>query len=127
MAEQTAARNTPAQPPPPPTEPIAVEKVDETSSPAASEVVKKAPEAVRRSMPMALSIAIGILLAGLMGWLVQYLMWLILIVYLSIIVATVMDVPVGWVMRLRLRRGMAAVIVMLAGLGVVVGLVALMA
>jgi putative permease len=58
---------------------------------------------------------------------VQYLMWLILIVYLSIIVATVLDVPVGWVMRLKVRRGIAAVIVMLVSLGVVVGLLVLMA
>jgi putative heme transporter len=96
-------------------------------SPAAAEALKRGPEAVRRSMPMGLSVALGILLAALLGWFFHYLVTFLLIVYLSFVAATIMEAPVQWLMRLRLRRGYAAVIVMVGTLALVLGALALIA
>jgi predicted PurR-regulated permease PerM len=90
-------------------------------SPAAAEALKRTPEAVKRSMPMALSIALGILLAGLLGWFFQTLTWFILLLYLSFISATILEAPVQWLKRAKIRRGLAAVIVMVGGLGLLLG------
>jgi predicted PurR-regulated permease PerM len=87
--------------------------------PAAAATLQAAPAAVRRSMPMALSITLGIILAGLLGWFFQTLAWFFLLIYLSFIAATILDAPVGWLKRHGLRRGFAAVIVMVGGLAIV--------
>jgi predicted PurR-regulated permease PerM len=94
--------------------PVAVD----ATTPAA-QTLQAAPAAVRRSMPMALSICLGILLAALGAWFFYYLTWLILLVYLSFIVATILDAPVQWLKRHGLRRGLSAVIIMVGGLGLV--------
>ena len=83
---------------------------------SAAEVVQAAPQAVRRSMPMALSIMLGILLAAAAGIFFYKLTWFILILYLSFIVATILEAPVQWLRKLQLRRGLAAIIVMVGGL-----------
>ena len=78
--------------------------------PATAEAIKKAPDAVRRSMPMALSIMLGILLASLAGWFFYNLTWFILLLYLSFVAATILEAPVHWLKRSGIRRGFAAVI-----------------
>ena len=93
--------------------------VQPTSAPAA-EVVRAAPQAVRRSMPMALSVMLGILLAAAAGIFFYKLTWFILILYLSFIVATILEAPVNWLRKLQLRRGLAAVIIMVGGLALTV-------
>jgi predicted PurR-regulated permease PerM len=93
-----------------------------TPGPATAEAIKKAPEAVRRSMPMAISIMLGILLAGLAGWFFQNLTWFILLLYLSLIAATILEAPVQWLKRAGMRRGMAAVVVMVSLLAVTGGI-----
>jgi hypothetical protein len=70
-----------------------------SASPAAAATLQAAPAAVRRSMPMALSITLGIILAGLLGWFFQTLAWFFLLLYLSFIAATILDAPVGWLKR----------------------------
>ncbi len=112
MAEESAPQELapdkvlgkPAQPGTPP-----------TNAPAA-EVVQAAPQAVKRSMPMALSIMLGILLAAAAGIFFYKLTWFILILYLSFIVATILEAPVQWLRKIQIRRGLAAVIVMVGGL-----------
>ena len=88
------------------------------SPPVAAEVVQAAPHAVRRSMPMALSIMLGILLAAVAGLFFYKLTWFILILYLSFIVATILEAPVRWLKKSGLRRGLAALIVMVGGLAI---------
>lgn len=90
-------------------------------SPAAAEVVKRGPEAVKRSMPMALSIMLGLVLAALLVWFFQTLTWFILLLYLSFISATILEAPVQWLKRAGIRRGLSAVIVMVGGLALVAG------
>jgi predicted PurR-regulated permease PerM len=65
---------------------------------------------------MALSICLGLILAALAAWFFYYLTWFILLIYLSFIVATILDAPVHWMIRRGLRRGLAAVIIMVGGL-----------
>src|SRR4051812_33995020 len=69
-----------------------------------SEALTKAPAAVKRSMPMALSICIGILLAVVAGWFFYNLTWFLLLLYLSFIAATVLEAPVHWLKRRGLPR-----------------------
>jgi predicted PurR-regulated permease PerM len=88
---------------------------------AAGEAIAGAPAAVKRSMPMALSIMLGILLAALAGWFFYYLTWFILVLYLSFIAATILEAPVQWLKRHGIRRGFGSVIVMVGGLVLVAG------
>jgi predicted PurR-regulated permease PerM len=88
---------------------------------AAGEAIAAAPAAVKRSMPMALSIMLGILLAALAGWFFYYLTWFILVLYLSFIAATILEAPVQWLKRHGIRRGFGSVIVMVGGLVLVAG------
>ncbi len=71
-------------------------------------------------MPMALSIMLGVLLAAAAGLFFYRLTWFLLILYLSLIGATVLEAPVKWMTRHKIRRGMAAMIVMVGG-AVIVG------
>jgi len=97
-------------------------KIEPTAaSPAAAEAIKVAPQAVKRSMPMGLSITLGILLAGLIGWVAEGLVWFFLVLYLSFVAATILEAPVQWLKRHGIRRGFAAVIVMLSLAGGVIG------
>lgn len=80
-----------------------------------SQVITSAPAAVKRSMPMALSIMLGILLAALAGWFFYYLTWFILLLYLSLIAATILEAPVQWLKKHGIRRGFGSVIVMVGG------------
>jgi predicted PurR-regulated permease PerM len=89
-----------------------------TPGPSAAATLQAAPGAVRRSMPMALSICLGILLASTFGWLFYNLTWFVLILYLSFIAATILDAPVQWMKNHGIRRGFAAVIIMVGGLGI---------
>lgn len=84
-----------------------------------SPVIAAAPGAVRRSFPLGLSIAVGLLLTGLAVWFFYHLTWFILLLYLSFIVATILEAPVQWIKRLGIRRGLAAVIVMVGGLAII--------
>ncbi len=125
MAEETTTKDLATTPllAPKPAEPA---PSPPTSGPA-TETLKRAPEAVKRSMPMGLSIAVGILLAGVLGWLVHYLVWFLLILYLSFVAATIMDAPVQWLKRIGMRRGMAAVLVMVGSLAIVLTLLYVLA
>jgi predicted PurR-regulated permease PerM len=87
-----------------------------------SEAIARAPAAVKRSMPMALSIMLGILLAALAGWFFYYLTWFILLLYLSFIAATILEAPVQWLKKHGIRRGFGSVIVMVGGLVIVGGI-----
>ncbi|MGN6367548.1 MAG: AI-2E family transporter [Phycisphaerae bacterium] len=112
MAEESAPQELAADKmigKPPPTD------VPATTAPAA-EVVQAAPQAVRRSMPMALSIMLGILLAAVAGIFFYRLTWFILILYLSFIVATILEAPVEWLKKIHIRRSLASVIIMVGGL-----------
>ena len=119
MADESSEESSEARPPdvPPPPEPPAA---------ATTEALRAAPQAVKRSMPMGLSIALGILLAGLIGWLARYLVWLVLMLYLSFVIATILDAPVRWLGRLKLKRGPAAVIVMVGGAAIVLTLMVIL-
>ncbi|HVS71208.1 MAG TPA: AI-2E family transporter [Phycisphaerae bacterium] len=88
-----------------------------------SEAIARAPAAVKRSMPMALSIMLGILLAALVGWFFYHLTWFILLLYLSFIAATILEAPVQWLKKAGIRRSLASVIVMVGGLAIVGGVV----
>src|SRR6185369_10697103 len=74
------------------------------------------PAAVKRSLPMALSLCLGILLAALCGWLFYKLTCFFLLLYLSFVAATILEAPVQWLRHLGIRRGLAAVILMVGGL-----------
>jgi predicted PurR-regulated permease PerM len=87
--------------------------------PEGSQVVRDAPAAMKRSMPMALSIMVGLLLAVACGFFLYRLTWFILILYLSFIVATVLEAPVHWLTRTGIRRGLASMIVMVGGVVVI--------
>jgi predicted PurR-regulated permease PerM len=93
--------------------------------PATAEALKRGPEAVRRSFPMALSIALGILLASLLSWVFKTIIWFILLLYLSFVAASILEAPVQWLKRIGIRRGMAAVIVMVGGLAITAGIATL--
>ena len=94
---------------------------------AGAQTVQAAPAAVKRSMPMALSILLGILLAALASWLFKTLAWFLLLLYLSFVAATVLEAPVGWLARHHFRRGLAAALVMVTGLVLVLALAAILA
>jgi len=72
-------------------------------------------------MPMALSISLGILLAALLGWIFYSLTWFILLLYLSFIIATILDAPVQWLKRHGLRRGLSTVIIMFGTAALLIG------
>ena len=99
------------------------ETVEAQGNAAATAAITRAPEAVKRSMPMALSIMLGILLAGLAAWFFHNLMWFILVLYVSFVAATILEAPVQWLKKHGIRRGLAAVIVMVVGLVVFGGVV----
>ena len=111
MAEETGLQNLSTQ--------ALLPSGSEASSPNPSgtpaEVMRNTPGAVKRSMPMALSIMLGLLLAVAAGFFFYKLTWFILILYLSFIGATVLEAPVHWMTRKGIRRGMAAMIVMVGG------------
>src|SRR5262249_4210390 len=92
-----------------------------------AQTVQAAPAAVKRSMPMALSILLGILLAALLGWFFQTLIWFILLLYLTLVAAPVLDAPVACLTRHHIRRGLAAAIVMVGGLAIVLTILTLIA
>jgi predicted PurR-regulated permease PerM len=116
MAEETTAKEL-AGTPLPETQPAVTEP-----GPATTEAIRRAPRVIRRSMPMALPVGLGILLAALVGWFFYSLMWFLLVLYLSFVAATILEAPVQWVKRRGIRRGMAAVLVMVGSLVVVGGM-----
>jgi len=117
MTDRPADNDAPRPLPGPSLAPPAAAPGQETTPTTAA--IQAAPAAVKRSMPMALSLALGILLAALAGWLFYSLTWLILLVYLAFIAATVLEAPVQWLKRRGIRRGLGAVIVSLATLSLV--------
>lgn len=92
--------------------------VEPVASPAP---LQSAPQAVRRSMPMALSITLGILAAAFCGWLVYYLTLFVFLLYLCFVLATILEAPVHWMKQRGIRRTFGAVLVMFGGIAVVGG------
>lgn len=87
------------------------------SSPDGAAVVQAAPQAMKHSMPMALSITLGLLGTGFVVWIFYNLTWLILLLYVAFVIATILEAPVQYVLSTRLRhRGLATVLVMAGGL-----------
>jgi predicted PurR-regulated permease PerM len=116
MAEETGTRNLSTEVLPSGSDaPSPNNNSTAPSPPAATDVVRSAPAAVKRSMPMALSITLGLLLAVAAGLFLYKLTWFILILYLSFIVATVLEAPVHWLTRKGIRRGLASMLLMVGG------------
>lgn len=95
MVAETPARPTEPTPVPPAAAPLAA-----------------APQAVKRSMPLALSFCIGLLLAALAAWFFYSLAWFVLLLYLSVVLATILEAPVKWLCRHGLSRSFSAVMLM---------------
>jgi putative permease len=115
MAEETGLRNFSTEALLPSGNEGGSSNANGTPPTGASDVVRGAPAAVKRSMPMALSIMVGLLLAVAAGVFFYKMTWFILILYLSFIGATVLEAPVHWLTRKGIRRGMASMIVMVGG------------
>jgi len=63
---------------------------------------------------MALSITLGILGAAVFSWFFKTLAWFLLLLYLSFVIATILDAPVTWLRNRGLRRGLGTVLVMVS-------------
>lgn len=89
----------------------------ETIEPAAptgpSPSLQAAPQAVKRSMPAALAVLLGLLGTIFLIWFLTKLVWLILLLYLSFLLATVLDAPVSWLRAKGIPRGLSATFLML--------------
>ncbi len=87
----------------------------------AVEDLQHTPEAVKRSMPLALSITLGLLFTIMVGWLLYETGWFILLIYLAFVFASVLNGPVSWLEKRHIHRGWSTVLIMFGTL-IVIGL-----
>jgi predicted PurR-regulated permease PerM len=87
-----------------------------------SQTLAKAPETIRRSMPLALSLTIGLLLAVFVGWLFYELTWFFLLLYLSFVLATIVEAPVIYLKNRGVPRTLATVLILLGAVGILGGI-----
>lgn len=82
-----------------------------------------APQAVRRSMPAALSVMLGLLGAVFFTWVATKLFWFLLLVYLSCLFATLLEVPVSWLKARGIPRGVSSTVLILALAGLLLAVI----
>lgn len=90
-----------------------------------SAVMQAAPGAVRHSMPMALSIMLGILGAAVTAWFFTNLLWLIMLLYIAFVIASILEAPVQSLRKFSLPRGLATAVVLGSCVALVGGVIAL--
>jgi predicted PurR-regulated permease PerM len=92
------------------------------TTPETTRTLQAAPQAVKRSIPMALSITLGILMAGCLFWFAYQLTWFILLLYLSFVIATIVEAPVRWLISHHIPRTTATVGLMAGALAILTAL-----